>query len=58
MTLVKCLILGDDFQELSIKMKIFCQRMLNNIDKNGSPSLGYCAKLLRRHKKNDIVICF
>ena len=48
MTSGKCLILDDDFQELSIQRKTFSQRMLNDIKRNDSPSLDYCIKHLRR----------
>ena len=39
--LEKCLILDDDFLELSLQRKIFSQRILNDIMRNESPSMDY-----------------
>ena len=44
----KCLIIDDDFLELSFQRKIFSQGTLDNIIKTDSPPLDYCMKLLRR----------
>ena len=41
------LILDDSFLDLSLQTKIVSQRMLNDVMRNGSPSLEYCMKLLR-----------
>ena len=69
-TLENCLILNDNFLELSLQRKIFSQRMFHDRMRNKSPSLGYSMKLLHRGpdtfiqfvdilieiKQNDIVI--
>ena len=68
--LEKCLVLDDDFLELSLQRKIFSLEMLNSIMGTDSPSLDYCMKLMHcesnaftqfidiliETKQNDIVI--
>jgi hypothetical protein len=46
--LENCLILDDNFLELSLQQKIFSREMLNDIMGTDSPSLDYCMKLCRR----------
>ena len=45
--LENCLVLDDDFLELSLQRKIFSLEMLNSIIGTDSPSLDYCMKLMR-----------
>jgi hypothetical protein len=46
--LEKCLVLDDDFLELSLQRTIFSREMLNHIMETDSLSLDYCMKLCLR----------